>query len=241
MQTTFVQQASDNPSAQTNSRQDSLLVPPPAAPGHVTAGARKRRLKTGRRIRWPAETTGANGNGQANRALIEALSSSRIYKEYERAFVELTGQPMSLQPVETWQLPYHGRRNENPFCALISGRSRACAACLQVRERLCQQAASRPRTVLCHSGLCETAVPVRLSDRVVGFLQTGQVFQKKPGPRQFDQVAAQVAGWGLGVNREALKRAYFSGKVVSPSGHESAVKLLAIFAQHLALISNQVI
>jgi AraC-like DNA-binding protein len=43
------------------------------------------------------------------------------------------------------------------------------------------------------------------------------------------------------VERDVLKKAYFSGKVVSPKQYESVVKLLAIFAQHLAMVSNQVI
>jgi hypothetical protein len=55
--------------------------------------------------------------------------------------------PVSLQPVETWQLPHHGKRNENPFCVLVSQKSRACAACLQVWERLCEKAAHEPQTV----------------------------------------------------------------------------------------------
>ena len=181
------------------------------------------------------------GNGDGNRALIEALVGSKIYQEYERAFGDMTGQPMSLQPVETWQLPYHGRRNENPFCALVSQKSRACAACLQVRERLCENASIDPRTVICFSGLSETAIPVRLSDRLIGFLQTGQVFRKKPSRAHFERVAKQIAEWGLDVDRDLLKKAYFSGKVASHKQHESAVKLLAIFAQHLAMISNQVI
>ena len=185
--------------------------------------------------------TNGNGNGNGNRTLIEALVGSKIYQEYERAFGNMTGQPMSLQPVETWQLPYHGRRNENPFCALVSQKSRACAACLQVRERLCENASIDPRTVICFSGLCETAIPVRLSDRLIGFLQTGQVFRKKPSRAHFERVAKQIAEWGLDVDRDLLKKAYFSGKVVSHKQHESAVKLLAIFAQHLAMISNQVI
>src|SRR5690606_4973221 len=56
-----------------------------------------------------------NGNGNANRALIEALAKSKIYQDYERAFSEATGLPVALRPVESWQLPLHGKRNENPF------------------------------------------------------------------------------------------------------------------------------
>ena len=205
------------------------------------AGAFSAKDKSVSKDKIPISAANGNSNGQGNRALIEALVGSKIYQEYERAFGNMTGQPMSLQPVETWQLPYHGQRNENPFCAFVSQKSRACAACLQVRERLCENALIEPRTVICFSGLCETAIPVRLSDRLIGFLQTGQVFRKKPSRAHFERVAKQIAEWGSDVDRDLLKKAYFSGKVVSRKQQESAVKLLAIYAQHLAMISNQVI
>jgi AraC-like DNA-binding protein len=54
----------------------------------------------------------------------------------------------------------------------------------------------------------KTAVPVRLGDRLIGFLQTGQ-----------EDLEANV----------------------SDKQHGSVVKLLSIFAQHLSLLSNQVV
>ena len=179
-------------------------------------------------------------NGQSNRALVDALTNSRTYRDYERAFGDLTGLPIALQPVETWQLPHHGKRNENAFCSLISKKSRACAACLQVQEQLCLKASNEAESMVCAVGLCDTAVPVRMSDRLVGFLQIGQVFRKKPTEAQFNKVVQLCNKWGIEASREALHKAYFSGKVVSQKQHDSAVKLLNIFAQHLAMLSNQV-
>jgi len=178
--------------------------------------------------------------GQDNQSLVEALTNSRIYRDYERAFSDLTGLPVALQPVETWQLPHHGKRNENAFCALMSRKNRSCAACLQMQERLCKQAANDPETVTCPVGLSDSAVPVRMSDRLVGFLQTGQVFRKKPTEAQFKKTVALCKKWGVETSPEELRKAYFSGRVVAPKEHESAVKLLTIFAQHLSMVSNQV-
>jgi len=185
-------------------------------------------------------STAPSENGPSNRALVDALANSRIYRDYERAFSDMTGLPVALQPVETWQLPHHGKRNENAFCALISKKSRACAACLQVQEHLCQKAANDADSVICPVGLCDTAVPVRMSDRLVGFLQIGQVFRKKPTEAQFNKVVQLCEKWGLDTTRDALRKAYFSGKVISQKEHDSAIKLLTIFAQHLAMLSNQV-
>jgi len=199
--------------------------------------------EAGDRLRPTTFNTAApseNGNGNGNRALVDALTSSRIYRDYERAFGDMTGLPIALQPVETWQLPHHGKRNENAFCALISKKSRSCAACLQVQERLCQSATNEADTVVCMAGLSDTAVPVRMSDRLVGYLQVGQVFRKKPTEAQFNKVVQLCEKWGIDASRETLKKAYFSGKVISQKEHDSAVKLLTIFAQHLAMLSNQV-
>ena len=184
------------------------------------------------------ETAVSRTNG--SRSLIEALGNSRVYQEYQRAFTEATGLPVSLKPVENWQLPHHGQRKENPFCALLAQKSRSCSACLQVQERLCQSAARSAQTVTCPAGLCDTAVPVRLGDRLIGFLHTGQVFRKTPGPAQFDRAFKLTNEWGVAADRATLQRAYFAGQVVPARQHESVVKLLEIFAQHLSMLGNQV-
>ena len=182
-----------------------------------------------------------NGSVNGSRGLVDTLAHSRIFQDYERSFAEATGLPVALRPVESWQLPHHGKRNENRFCALMSEKSRACAACLQVQERLSKDAAYEPCTVTCSNGMSDTAVPVRLGERLVGFLQTGQVFRKKPTASQFHRTAQQVATWGVQVPADKLKEAYFATRVVSAKQHEAVVKLLAIFAQHLAMLSNQVV
>lgn len=202
-----------------------------------------RRRKTAVRKPAAAAVRGRNGENSVNtdRSLIEALSNSKVFQEYERAFTEATGMPVALRPVETWNLPHHGKRNEGPFCSLISEKSRACASCLQVQERLTQLATDEAQTVGCPNGLCDTVVPVRLGGRVIGFLQTGQVFKKRPTEGQFLKVARQVAEWGVDIDRETLRRAYFATRVVPGKQHDSIVKLLSIFAQHLAMLSNQVV
>ncbi len=211
-------------------------------------GGGRRGARTGQRGTgsFPRAKVGAfkprsNGSGVGDRALIEALVNSKVFQEYERAFTEATGMPVALRPVETWQLPHHGKRNEGPFCALISERSRACASCLQVQERLSELASQEACTVGCPNGLCDTAVPVRLGDRLIGFLQTGQVFRKRPTESQFERALRQVSEWGVDVDVGVLREAYFNTKVVPPRQHEAVVKLLSIFAQHLSMLSNQVV
>jgi YesN/AraC family two-component response regulator len=75
---------------------------------------------------------------------------------------------------------------------------------------------------------------------LIGFLQIGQVFRRKPSSAQFERVAKLVKSWGVETDHETLRKAFFAGRVVSAKEHESALKLLTIFAQHLAVVSNQV-
>ena len=173
--------------------------------------------------------------------LVEALCSSKIYQDYERAFNEATGLPVSLRAVESWQLPHHNRRGENPFCAMMATKSRACAACLQVQQKLSDNARHEAASETCAVGLCDTAVPVRLGDKLVAFLHTGQIFRRKPGTAQFNRVAKLVMEWGIETDIAKLKEAYFNTRVLSQKEHEATVKLLQIFAQHLSMLTNQIV
>src|SRR5579863_8519032 len=119
-------------------------------------------------------------DGKSGRKLIEQLSKSRIYKDYERAFNEATGLPLTLRPVEFWQPAHRNKKNENPFCALMAQHSRSCAACLDVQQKLSVDTGQASKTGMCFAGMCDSAVPIRLGDKLIGFLQTGQVRTKKP-------------------------------------------------------------
>lgn len=183
----------------------------------------------------PKDNTHSNGNN----SLLEALATSKLFHEYERCFNEATGLPLTLRPTETWQLPLHGKRNEGPFCSLMSEKSRTCASCLQVQQKLSETATDEARTVVCPAGLSDTAVPVRLGTRLIGFLQTGQVFRKQPTEAQFERTRSLLKEWGVQVERERLHEAYFGTRVMPNQQHDAVVKLLSIFAQHLSILSNQ--
>jgi ligand-binding sensor protein len=180
-----------------------------------------------------------NGFAREGADLIQSLTDSKIYQDYERAFSETTGLPVSLRPVESWQLPHRGKRHENPFCGMMAAKSRSCAACLRLQQQVSDTATNEAQTLTCELGLCDTAVPIRLGDRLVGFLQTGQIFRKRPTEAQFNRTAKLVADWGVEIETDKLKQAYFASKVLSSKQHDGVVKLLSIFAQHISMVSNQ--
>jgi YesN/AraC family two-component response regulator len=119
--------------------------------------------------------------------------------------------------------------------------SRTCAACLEVQQQLNEKSQDQAATVTCFAGLCDTAVPVRLGDKLFGFLQTGQVMTKTPSRQQFDRTTRQLIDWGLKVDLGKLEEAYFHTRVLKPKQYEAMIRLLNIFAGHLALVANQIV
>jgi AraC-like DNA-binding protein/ligand-binding sensor protein len=176
-----------------------------------------------------------------NNDLIESLTKSKIFQDYERAFSEATGLPVSLRAVESWQLPNHGKRYENLLCATMAEKSRACAACLQIQQKLSESARFEPATVTCQLGLVDTAVPVRLGEKLIGFLQTGQIMRKQATDTQINRTAALIAEWGVDMSRDRLQSVYGDTKVLNGKQYDSMIKLLSIFAEHISLISNQIV
>ena len=177
-----------------------------------------------------------------NKVLVEKLSRSRIFRDYQKAYRGATGLPLAITPSQSWGLPLHGDKNENPFCALMAGRSKTCAACLEMQESLTNKENNgEPITLTCFAGLCDTVVPIRLGDQLLGFLRTGQVFNRIPTAESFDTATRKIIDWGVKVDLKQLEEAYFSTKILGEEQYESMVRLLKVFADHLSMVSNQIL
>lgn len=176
---------------------------------------------------------------QQSRLLVAQLKRSRIFRDYEQAFRDTTGLPIALRPIEAFDLPHHGDPKESPFCAIMSQTNKSCAACLQLQRRVEEEARLQPKTLKCFAGLCDSAVPVRVGENLIAFLQTGQVLMEKPEAAVFQNATKQLLQFGSEVDVKRLEEAYFQTRVVSKKQYESVVRLLTIFAQHLAALSNQ--
>lgn len=172
--------------------------------------------------------------------LIASLEHSGMFREYERAFTELTGLPIALCPVNGWHLPFRGKRRENRFCALIRSSSKACAACLQAQEALYRDARHTAAMITCKYGFEEIAVPVRIGNETIAFLQTGQVLRRRPSPAQFKAILNHLREAGVQLDEEKLSAAFFHSPTVSKKRLDAIVHLLSIFADHLADRSNQI-
>lgn len=182
-----------------------------------------------------------NCNGNDHRELIEALARSPVFRDFERSFTEATGLAVALVPVQSWHLTFCGHRKENPFCALLSSCRRASAACLETQEKLAASATRTARTITCAAGLCETAAPVRVGNQLIGFLRTGQIRQTAPSPKQLQPLKRLVQGWGLSLGGDALRAVYSRTPFLARKQYDAMVHLLNLFAQHLSVLSNQLL
>lgn len=173
------------------------------------------------------------------RQLVQHLKESQIFRDYEKAFTETTGLPLALRAVNSLEMPLHGKHNEAPFCALMATTNKSCSACLELQRRVEQEARLEPKTLKCFAGLCDSAVPIRVGENVIAFLQTGQVLLHQPNENEFKKTTRELLKFGAAVDVKRLEEAYFQTRVLERKQYEAVIRLLTIFAQHLSSISNQ--
>jgi AraC-like DNA-binding protein len=181
------------------------------------------------------------GDTDATADFVQQISQSRIYQDYERAFGKTTKLPLEVSRINICPDVHRVLSNyANPFCTILGRTSEICAACLKVHQRLIGPDISDTQTVKCFAGLTYTSVPVKLYERVIGFLLTGQVLLRKPSAKRFRKIATQLIRWGIKINLARVEDAYFRCRVVSPDRYHAIVRLLQIFAEHLSLIANEI-
>jgi AraC-like DNA-binding protein/ligand-binding sensor protein len=162
-----------------------------------------------------------------------------LFRDYERAFSDATRMPLTFQPVDSWQLSLRGKKYENPFCALLGKSSAFCSKCLEQQSKLADPNAKEIKTNICFAGLCESSVPVRVGNDILGFLQTGQVALKKPTRLQFNRISKQILEWGVKTDLKSVEETYFHSRVISKKEYHAMVRLLEVFAQHLSMTADQ--
>lgn len=188
---------------------------------------------------FPLDVSTSGENSKRSHALVEQLKRSDIYRDYAQAFRDTTGLPFNLRAIEAFDLPHHGDPKESPFCILMAQTNQSCAACLQLQKRVEEQAQLEPKTLKCFAGLCDSAVPVRVGDNLVAFLQTGQILLHQPNKREFKKLTRELIKYGVETDLKRLEEAYFQTRVLKKKQYDAVLRLLTIFAQHLSSLSNQ--
>jgi len=181
----------------------------------------------------------ANG-AKENRELIDALRRSKLFRNYEQVFSEATGLPLALRPVDYWQLEHQGKKNQNPFCALLAERPSTLAVCLKAHQDMIDHTGVLPHTVTCPFGLTETAVPIKLGERTIGYLRVGQVLRHMPAKSDTTKVSRQLERCGVRFAGK-IRKTWEKNPLIPPEKYNAIVRLLTFFADQLSALSNQLI
>jgi AraC-like DNA-binding protein len=186
-----------------------------------------------------AETKTAGGT-MPDKQLVEMLLRSRLFRDYESVFTKATGLPLALRPLEYWQLAHHGKKQENPFCALLAENPATLAVCLEAHDQMIRHTGVLPHTVTCPFGLTETAVPVKLGEKVIGYLRIGQVLRHTSLKSDAAKVSRTLATHGIGFG-EKFRTAWDKNPLIPPEKYNAIVRLLTFFAEQLSALINQIV
>jgi AraC-like DNA-binding protein len=146
-----------------------------------------------------------------------------------------------MRPVRAYQdASQHASLGHNPLCELLSESKQGCAHCLKVQAALEEKADLEPKSLHCFAGLCDSAVPIRVGEELIAFLHTGQILLHQPNQAELTETTRQLLDWGADVNLKAIEQAYYQTKVVDREQYEAMLRLLATFAEHLAVVSNSI-
>lgn len=181
----------------------------------------------------------SSGENGANKQLVEMLLRSRLFRDYESVFTKATGLPLTLRPLEYWHLAHHGKKNENPFCALLAEHPETLSVCLKAHESMIQHTGDIPNTVTCPFGLTETAVPVKLGGKTIGYLRIGQVLRKAPQRGDTERVKQTVREYGVRFTGD-LRKAWERNPLIPPEKYGAIVRLLSFFAEQLSALIHQI-
>jgi AraC-like DNA-binding protein len=175
-----------------------------------------------------------------DKQLIDTLLRSRLFRDYETVFTKATGLPLTLRPVEFWHLAHHGKKHENSFCALLAERPATLAACLTAHQNMIDHTGLLPHTVTCPFGLTETAIPIDLGSRVIGYLRIGQVLRHMPAKTDEGKVIRELKRHGVPFTPE-LRKAWSTNPLIFPDRYNAIVRLLSFFGQQLSGLANQLV
>jgi AraC-like DNA-binding protein/ligand-binding sensor protein len=178
--------------------------------------------------------------GDSSKQLVDMLRRSRLFRDYEGVFSKATGLALALRPVDYWQLEHQGKQNQNPFCALLAENSKSLAVCLQAHQDMIEHTGELPHTVTCPFGLTETAVPVKLGNKIIGYLRIGQVLRHMPVKADTSKVARQLERCGIPFSGQ-IRKTWEKNPLIPPDKYNAIVRLLAFFAEQLSGLSNQLV
>src|SRR6266481_7892527 len=79
----------------------------------------------------------------SDQEVMQHLSRSQIFKDYEGAFSEVMGLPLNIRGSDSWSPSHHGKEDHGSFASILARFNKARAACLRA-----QTDASHPESTM---------------------------------------------------------------------------------------------
>src|SRR5438046_2894533 len=115
------------------------------------------------------------------KTVIGALLGSKMFRDYRRAFKDLTGMKIQLRPVESWPWPRGASSQPNPLCRLLRRKKCSCVCCRRTEKRIASHLPIRGPILAGEPCHCGAAIPLSLGRQLVGILQmVGRVQDQVP-------------------------------------------------------------
>src|SRR5262245_32880993 len=176
----------------------------------------------------------------SNKQLVDTLRRSKLFRRYEQVFSEATGLPLTLRPVDFWQLEHDGKKHQNPFCAMLSDRPATLAVCLQAHQDVVDHTGLIPHTDTYPIDLRDTASLVELGAKIIAYLRVGQVLRHTPAKSDTSKVSRELERAGVRFTGE-LRKAWEKTPLIPPDKYNATVRLLTFFAEQLSALANQIV
>jgi AraC-like DNA-binding protein len=170
------------------------------------------------------------------------LSKLSVFTDFYSLANNLFGVSIALvRPDRDQQILLGARERLNPFCLGLqfdlSVRKR-CMHC-NIRHQLKAKRLKRSLRYYCHTGMTEFVIPIIVDDEIVAFLRCGQVLDKKPSIADWQKVHGKLKGKLLDFT--ALRKNYLSTRVIPVDAQTHLIKLLELFANHIAYAGSQLL
>ncbi len=169
--------------------------------------------------------------------LLDELRDSEVYREYEQAYAEVTQLPLILRSaVPDRELNAEGDHHHE-FCNFMRKHNDSCKTCMHLGEK--HPEVKDTLQYACFAGINISAVPIKVHQETIGYLQTGEVLLESLTPEKLEGTTRQLLEWGIELEAEKLKEFMHEGKILSPKQYEAVVKMLEIFAKHISEIASR--
>ena len=179
-------------------------------------------------------------HSDSNKQLIDTLRRSKLFRRYEQVFSEATGLPLTLRPVDYWQLEHDGKKHQNRFCAMLAERPATLAVCLQAHQDIIDHTGLIPHTVTCPFGLTETAVPVNTRGQDHRIPAHRPVLRHTPAKSDSSKVSRELERHGVRFTGQ-IRKAWEKTPLIPPDKYNATVRLLTFFAEQLSALANQIV